>query len=100
MARLTRCTLLAVVVSWMLAATTGPSPRFGSAMAYDSARHRAVLFGGRRGVGARTRRPIRRKQHGAHLDRGLRGHVLLGFERAGSSLESTAPELRLRGRFE
>jgi hypothetical protein len=32
--------------AWTLKSTTGPSPRSGHAMAYDSARGRVVLFGG------------------------------------------------------
>jgi len=32
--------------SWTQVATTGPLPRYGHAMAYDSQRHRVVLFGG------------------------------------------------------
>jgi Dockerin type I domain len=31
---------------WTQVATTGPEARFGMGMAYDSARHRTVLFGG------------------------------------------------------
>ncbi len=32
--------------NWRLAATTGPSPRMGAAIAYDSLRSRIVLVGG------------------------------------------------------
>src|SRR5262245_22395743 len=35
---------------WILRATTGPSPRYGTAMAYDSARGVSVLFGGYTGT--------------------------------------------------
>lgn len=33
--------------SWVQRAVTGPSPRYGHAMAYDAARHVTVLFGGK-----------------------------------------------------
>ena len=36
---------------WTLRANTGPSPRFGLAMAYDAARGQTILFGGSDGSG-------------------------------------------------
>src|SRR5262249_32272141 len=37
---------------WTQRQDVGPSPRFGHAMAYDTSRHRSVLFGGDAGAGA------------------------------------------------
>jgi hypothetical protein len=40
--------------SWTLRATTGPSPRFGASVAYDSTRGRTVIYGGQDASGTRV----------------------------------------------
>lgn len=41
--------------TWKRMANTGPSPRYGHALAYDSRRQRVVLFGGQTSVGGSDR---------------------------------------------
>ena len=39
-------------VSWRKVSETGPSPRYGHAMTFDSIRQRVILYGGQKGSGA------------------------------------------------
>lgn len=92
-----------ILGSWHLATTAGPGPRTKMAMAYDSARHRAVLFGGVGGSGGvqgdtwewdgtawtlrATAGPGAREEHAMAYDAARGRVVLFGGWDAGGNLK-------------